>query len=735
MENLETLLNKQQYEAVVSNDKYLRIIAGAGSGKTRVLTYKIAYLIDNLQVKPSEILAITFTNKVAKEMKERIVKLINVNSKDLTIKTFHSFCSYFLRKEIYHNLGIPSNFTILDEDDQKNLIKQTCFFMKINKSDKIVEKAINFIRNEKGKGHYPADVKFNHDKDFSKLMEIFKNYELNKTELYCLDFDDLILRTIQILKTNMFTYKKWSNMYKYILIDEFQDTDDVQYELVRLLVGNDTKLVVVGDPDQTIYSWRGANQKIILDLGNDFHPLKSIVLNYNYRSTKNILDTANKLIDNNKMRYKKDLITENSNGAEVECFKGFTKQEEADYVIKQIIKLKAENNDFSYNQVAILYRASYVTNIFENRLTMNKIPFVIYGGIRFYQRLEIKLALAYIRLVNNFDDDISYLRIINVPRRKIGETTQNLIQEEAKRNNLSIFKYIDNIEKYDASLKANTIIALQTLNSKIKEAKQNFENEKKNKAGIIKKYLDDIGLTDYINSMEEDDDSNSRIGNLNYLIDELHTYFNESETATLDEYLENITLATAQDDLTNSDKVKLMTIHTAKGLEFDYVFVVCCNSDIFPSVKTLLEKPKEGLEEERRLCYVAFTRARKKLFVTCNSDYSFINSGNSTPSIFFKEAGLNINKPRKSQNTQIKRNTYNDMNKNLEDYKKSIKKLYENMNDRKKDLNYKVGDKVQHKKFGVGKVIELQDDILTIDFENEGIKKIIANHPSIEKIM
>ena len=235
--------------------------------------------------------------------------------------------------------------------------------------------------------------------------------------------------------------------------------------------------------------------------------------------------------------------------------------------------------------------------------------------------------------------------------------------------------------------------------------------------------------------MEEDDDSNSRIGNLNYLIDELHTYFNESETATLDEYLENITLATAQDDLTNSDKVKLMTIHTAKGLEFDYVFVVCCNSDIFPSVKTLLEKPKEGLEEERRLCYVAFTRARKKLFVTCNSDYSFINSGNSTPSIFFKEAGLNINKPRKSQNTQIKRNTYNDMNKNLEDYKKSIKKLYENINDRKKDLNYKVGDKVQHKKFGVGKVIELQDDILTIDFENEGIKKIIANHPSIEKIM
>lgn len=740
MLNFKEKLNDKQYEAVASEKRFLRIIAGAGSGKTRVLTYKIAYLIENKKINPEEILAITFTNKVANEMKERVHNLINIDTKELLIKTFHSFCTYFLRKEVYYNLGITSNFSIIDEDDQKDLIKNISKSLKYASTNKdpFISKAIKFIQKNKGLGLYPEKVEYNPNiKDFNKLLEVYKNYELTKTNLYTFDFDDLILRTIQILKSNNKTLIKWSNKYKYILIDEFQDTDNLQYEIVQLLVGNNTSLYVVGDPDQTIYTWRGANQNIILNLEHDFYPLSTIILNENYRSTKNILNKANNLISNNKQRYKKDLITNNEIGTDVVMYSGFNKEEEAEFVVSNIINLKAQEKDFSFNDVVILYRASYISNSFEKKLIASQIPFCVYGGVRFFQRLEIKYALAYFRLANNLDDDLSYLKIINVPSRKIGRQTLLHIQEEAKNNNVSIFDYIENIEKYSTKLKASIILSLQILNTFIKEANKKIIEGYEEVIGVLKTLIDNVKLIEYVNNLDEETNENNRGDNINSLFDDLYEFLKSDSENDLTLYLENIALASAQDDLVNTDKVKLMTIHTAKGLEFDYVFLVGCNKGVFPSERTLLESPIDGMEEERRLCYVAFTRAKKRLFVSCNKDYSYVSKSYGEPSIFIKEAKLNIKKSKINnyESSYLKFNTEERYKKyfNNEEFSQSIKNIIEDMNKNKQNTNYNIGDEVIHKVFGDGKIIEKNDDILSINFKNHGIKRILANHPSLSK--
>ena len=733
--NYQKELNQNQYEAVSSAEQYLRIIAGAGSGKTRVLTCRIVYLIKELNANPSSILAITFTNKVANEMKERAIKLLNeenivINRSELLIKTFHSFCCYFLRREIASNLNFSNNFIVLDEVDQKEFIKQSAVSLGFEKKDEIVNKAVNFIQKWKGKGYYPnnknIDIKFVGGDDILKIFEV---YEGLKNANYALDFDDLILKTIQILKINEKVRHKWQERLKNILIDEFQDTDDVQYELLNLLVGENSTLYVVGDPDQTIYTWRGANQDIILNLERDFPGLKTIILNQNYRSSKKILDVSNNLIAHNSLRFKKDLVTQNEEGADIELFNGFSRNEEADFVISNIIKLKSENPDFTYNDVAILYRSNYMSNAIEKKMFINKIPYVLYGSTKYYQRLEIKLMIAYFRLLLNPNDNISYLKIINAPRRKIGENTISLLQEECNRHKLSIYQYIEDISNYnDTKLRFTTIIALQTLNSIIKETNSILSSNNSDIVLTLKNYIEKIGLLSYIEDLENGED---RIENALSLYDDLANFLKESDDNTFGEYLENVALASAQDDVKDGDKVKLMTIHTAKGLEFKYVFVIFLNQDCFPNARSIIESPKTGIEEERRLCYVAFTRAKEKLFLSCNKEYSYVSGKDGVPSIFFKEAGLKFKKDVLFNNKRYE--TFNRINYS-EREKSSIVDMINKMNKKDVLVDYKVGDKVLHRSFGEGKVVNILDDILTIDFESQGKKNILKTFKGLEKI-
>lgn len=722
-------LNEKQLEAVTSDAQYLRIVAGAGSGKTKVLTYRIAYLIENQKVDPNAIIAITFTNKAANEMKERTRKLVNVSIQNLVIKTFHSFCAYFLRKEISYCLDYPRNFIIYDEEDKKSTIKKAGEILGYKKNSEEVKLSLRYIEHKKSLGIFPQDI------NLSKLefpqekqcVEIYSLYEKLKYEDRALDFDDLLLKTIQILENFADIRYKWQDEIKYILVDEFQDTNDIQYKLIKLLMNFNTNLFIVGDPDQTIYTWRGANQSIIMDLDKNFKNVKTIILNTNYRSTENILNTANNLISHNRYRIKKDLITSNGKGKTVECFKADTRNGEANWVINKIINLKATEKNFKYSDVAILYRASYLSSEFENKLVASKIPYDIYGGIRFYERKEVKLALSYFRVADNLNDDFYFLKIINEPKRKIGDATIQLIHEEAKSHGLHIYEYLKQIKDYDTEVKDGVILTLYSLIEKLETANVRLNSKEEAVVAILDDLLRDIEFNPYILTLEDGED---RLNNVKELLNQINSYFKQNETSLLSSYLENISLATSQDEVSDSESVKLMTIHTAKGLEFKYVFVVGLNKDIFPSMRTLDDDPIYGIEEERRLCYVAFTRAKKELYVSCNRDYSFIYKTGMEPSFFFKEANLNIDKNRENLYPKpvVNKPTYNYINSTNQSIFGTSKPK------ETKVVNWNIGDRLVHQKFGEGKVIDIIDDILVIDFNEQGIKKIISHYSGINKI-
>lgn len=728
MRNFLEELNRKQYEAVTSTSQFLRIIAGAGSGKTRVLTYRIAFLLENLGVSPWNILAITFTNKVANEMRERASALIGKSLKDLTIKTFHGFCAAFLRREISNTLGYPSTYIIYDEKDCVDRIKDACIECGIGKKDKMASVAESFIYAAKGLGLYPNDIKsgdlpgFENDK---KCLEVYRTYESLKFDDKALDFDDLILKTIHILKFYPEIRAKWSHYFKHILVDEFQDTNDLQYELLTLLMNENTSLYVVGDPDQTIYTWRGANQNIILDMNKTYPGLNTVILDKNYRSTKTILDHSNRLISKNRFRVKKDLITENELGNDVDCYCGYTRNEEADWVSKQIIKLKASEKDFSYNDVAVLYRSAYVSSSFENQFMMSRIPYIIYGGLRFYQRKEVKIAIFYLRLLVDINEDFSFFKVINEPKRKIGEQTAAILQQEAKENGHSGASYIKNIEEYpNTKLKFSVITSLTMMINKIEKARLKLIKNEGKVIDILKDYFNELGLEEYLIDLENGEE---RVQNVRALLDQIDSYFKNDSDATLRTYLENVSLSSAQDEVKDGEKVKLMTIHTAKGLEFKYVFVVGVTEGSFPSRRTMDEDPVYGLEEERRLCYVSFTRAMKRLFVTCNSDFTFVTGTSSVPSRFFKEADLSFYKKQTSSNA-------------LDDYRFRVQMAKTKFEEPKveekpkSNIDWNVGDVLRHNKFGVGRIISIKNDVLEVDFDEHGIKKIISYYVGLEKI-
>lgn len=738
--NLEQELNVNQLEAVTAEDQYLRIVAGAGSGKTRVLTYRIAYLIESLGVLPNRILAITFTNKVAREMNERAKKLLpDYNLSGLTISTFHSWCARFLRCEIDY-LGFSKNFLIYDDEDQERLVKAIGIDFGYKKSDDHNKAALDFICRNKMKGKLPSDVSVEKGSEFQKVLkDYFIEYEKRKSEANALDFDDLLIYSIKILEDCDEIRNKYAKRYEHILIDEFQDTNDVQFRLLTLLTNGLNSIFVVGDPDQTIYTRRGANQRVILDFDKIFQPTRSIVLNENYRSTPQILEAANNLISNNKKRIKKDLFTNNYSKEEVSLNVFDNSQKEATFIANKIIDLKKHDDTLEYKDFAVLYRSSYLSVKIENALVTRGIPYRVYGGIKFYARREIKDCLAYFHLLVNKRDDVSFERIINVPKRSIGDISFATLREEAKSANLSMMEYLDEIEKHNSELRPFVIQKLIQMRDLMNETSQKLFLNAEAYSEVLDDFLKKVGYYEHLSYLTEEEDED-RAENVHALIDDIRSYLTNHIDSNFEEYLQNVALLSAQDEIDGSDSVNLMTAHTSKGLEFKYVFIIGFSQGQFPNYRALEEGTEERIEEERRLAYVGMTRAKIKLFITYNYEYNYASQSSGQPSQFIQEARIKKNNSLTiSSKDSNGFNIYRyDMNKNnygngeRGGYKNADSKSFVNVM-KKNNIEWAIGDICHHTIFGDGVVTEIEGDIVTIDFENFGKKKILGSHHTLTK--
>ena len=714
MINLDTL-NKQQKEAVLASDKYIRIIAGAGSGKTRVLTTRIAYLILEKEVYQNKILAITFTNKAANEMKARIKKMLNDNNTGSWISTIHSLCVRILREDIL-SMNYPRNFTVLDADDQKSIIKEAYKQFNIDKQKFSINSLLDYIANNKS-----ADISCSRAYELAGAFSgektkatVYEYYVKRQGELYALDFDDLLLWTVRMFKRFPEILAKWQKRFEYILVDEFQDVDHVQYELIRLLTGNDNNLCVVGDPDQTIYTWRGADVNIIMNFEKDFSPCKTVILNENFRSSKNILAGANSVIKNNRNRVEKDLFTNNSENVKIIHYSAPGEEFEASYVANQITKLYNENN-IAYHDIAILYRSNYLSRSIEKAMLDNRIPYVIFGGVKFYERAEIKDALCYLRMALN-NDDLSFKRIINVPRRGIGNKTIDMIYDKAREDGITMYDACKNSSFLSGKTKKtiDEFVAMVEKWKKMVNVKPAFE--------MLEMILDDSGYR----KMLEDDREFERIENLKELINDMQNFTIDYPESTLDEYLQLVSLYGEKEQETKEEYVSLMTIHAAIGLEFDCVFVVGMSDGIFPSERSIAESIK-GVEEERRLAYVAYTRAKKMLYLTESSGFSYVLSKARVTSRFIDEIAedniVHVNKKKDISTVSY----IDDVADNNEEVKIVSKKI--------ESKSFKKGDKVEHAMFGLGVVTKVDGNFLNVAFKAPyGIKKIVKNHPSIKKV-
>lgn len=713
-------LNKEQKSAVVLIENPVRIIAGPGSGKTRVLTTKIAYLIDVIGIKPYRILALTFTNKAANEMKERLRSLIGEEKANKSfISTFHSFCYFFLREEIHHLQKFDNNFNILDGIDQDNILKEIYKKYEISKSDISYYFAKNFISYNKNNNISSEDL-IKDINDFSDPLEINKikiyfEYQKLLMSSNALDYDDLLIYTKQILDTFSDIKIKWSNKFDYFLIDEFQDTSKIQYEIINAIAINNN-LTIVGDPDQTIYSWRGADISFINNFDSLYKNSSTVTLVQNYRSTKNILKVANNLIKFNSNRLVKNLITENELGDKVEYYKAYSSENEAKWVYSQITKLK--NNNYQLKDIVILYRSNYYSRSIEDLLAIKAIPYKMIGGQKFYEREEIKNCLAFLRCIYK-PNDISLKRIINVPSRKLGDETLKKLINFAENRDMSLWESWEKyIEFIDISNDKKT--SLVTFIHQLKKYQSLIENKKEEKIGdILFKFLNDIG---YISMLEnyKDNLSISKIENINELISSINKWEETNPESSIEDYLNSISLEQIENKNNIANSLTLMTIHAAKGLEYKVVFVIGLNEGVFPSSKVIQADDENGesfgMEEERRLAYVAFTRAQEKLFISSASDpYSeYKKSYSNKPSRFIYESGLDLNEV-----------TYNEESSklSLDDYMKS------NPND------FEIGERIIHSVFGKGIVLDIKGDSIIIEFEEKkfGIKQLLKNHKSLEK--
>ena len=704
-------LNDKQKEAVIDDSKHLRIIAGAGSGKTRVLTMRIAYLIEQKHINPKNVLAITFTNKAANEMKNRISEMLGEAGDGAFISTIHSLCVRILKEEI-GVFGYPRNFTIVDGDDQKTILKEAYKEFNIDKKDLSYGSALDYIANckyEELSYEKALDQAYGEKKLVDKA-NVYKYYDERLKSLYALDFDDLILFTVRLFKLHKDVLKKWSSKFIYIHVDEFQDIDKTQYELIKLLSSTHDNVYVVGDPDQTIYTWRGADVNIIVNFDKDFKNTKTIILNQNYRSTNNILEGANSLIKYNKSRVPKDLFSENGDGDKIVHKTLPDETSEAYYVVSCIQSLLKQG--YEYNDIAILYRSNYLSREVEKVFIENRIPYVIYGGIRFYERMEVKDILSYLRLIVT-GDDLAFQRVINQPKRGIGQKSIDTIFSLAKENNISMYEVVKQ------GLFAKNQSVLGSFVDMVERWKSSLDGKP------LEEVLTDVFEQSGYRSMLEKENETERIENVKSLIDDIKDYQETYPGSTLADYLSMISLYTDKANTDGSASVSLMTIHASKGLEFKVVFVVGLSEGIFPSERTMLEQ--KGVEEERRLAYVAYTRAKEKLTLTDTSSFSYVVNSAKTTSRFVNEVDEkyieHLDKP------VLKQQSVFDV-----PFTTKISSIEPKKEAPRRPSRYRKSDVVIHKIFGEGVVVKCDGDFVTVAFSYpHGTKTIKADHPSIRK--
>lgn len=737
-------LNPPQREAVAQTEGPVLILAGAGSGKTRVLTHRIAYLMEEMGVNPWNILAITFTNKAAQEMRERVDKLVGFGSESIWVSTFHSACVRILRRHI-DNLGYDTNFTIYDTDDQKSLMKDVC--RKLNIDTKVYKERslLAQISHAKDELLTPDDMEMKAAGDYNmkKVASVYREYQAALRKNNALDFDDLIVKTVELFQNCGAVLEYYQERFKYIMVDEYQDTNTAQFKFISLLAQKYENLCVVGDDDQSIYKFRGANIGNILGFERVFPDAKVIRLEQNYRSTKNILNVANQVIANNTERKAKTLWTENEEGSKVHFRQFFNAYEEAEYVAGEIGKMKREGLG-SYRDCAILYRTNAQSRIFEEKFIAANIPYKLVGGVNFYARKEIKDLLCYLKTIDNARDDLAVQRIINVPKRGIGATTLGRVQDYADNMGISL---------YEALRVAEEVPSIGRSLSKI-DGFVTFIQSLKSKADVLsveellQEVIDDTG---YVAELEAEDteESRARIENIDELISKTVAYQEameeQNQPATLSGFLEEVALVADIDTVDpDQDYVLLMTLHSAKGLEFPKVFMVGMEDGIFPSHMTISYGDDGELEEERRLCYVGITRAMKDLTLTCAQQRMIRGETQyNKVSRFVREI------PRElvdlGHTIQEKKPKAEDLIPTPTKYSK-MKEILQSRNYKPREfkvtksgsLDYEVGDTVRHIKFGVGIVKEIveggRDYEVTVEFDKVGVKKMFASFAKLKKI-
>lgn len=694
-------LNEFQKEAVLYNDGPLLILAGAGSGKTRVLTTKIAYLIEDVNVHPYNILAITFTNKAAKEMKERIDGLIGERARGIQVSTFHSFGLKILRENC-EALGYDHNFVIMDSDDSltvvKKILKELDYDPKIY-NPRAIRNKISSCKNEM---MMPIEYERYAVSEYEKVvLKVYEKYEDKLHRNNSVDFDDLLILPIILFKKNPEILEKYQDRFKYILIDEYQDTNEAQYILSKMIGAKYRNICCVGDNDQSIYSFRGANYKNILNFEKDYKDAKTILLEENYRSTKNILNAANCVIKNNKSRKEKNLWTSNDDGEKIKYYRAYNERDEAQYVIRKIKELSVRNTN--YQDIAILYRTNAQSRILEEEMLKENIPYRVVGSFYFYSRKEIKDLIAYLRLIHNTKDNVSLTRVINTPKRGIGlKSIENLTRIADSQN----------ISMYDA-ISTGKELAFKEIIEKLRELSNELTLTE-----LIDKVLDATGMKKELES-ENTLESEVRLENLEEFKSITKSFEEREGLISLEDFLLEISLISDveeyKDDL---NRVSLMTVHSVKGLEFDHVFVVGMEEGIFPHMNSFMENSE--LEEERRLCYVAITRAKKCLHIVNTRRRTLFGKDQiNPPSRFIGEIDNNL------LETNVKQ----------EELETSKEKLDEKEVFRDEDVDYQVGDYVYHETFGSGRVVEVTNTLVSVAFKHpHGIKKLMKNHKKLAKV-
>ena len=737
-------LNPPQREAVAQTEGPVLILAGAGSGKTRVLTHRIAYLMDEKGVNPWNILAITFTNKAAQEMRERVDKLVGFGSESIWVSTFHSACVRILRRHI-DNLGYDTNFTIYDTDDQKSLMKDVCRKMNIDTKIYKERSLLAQISHAKDELLTPDDMEMKAAGDYNmkKVASVYREYQAALRKNNALDFDDLIVKTVELFEKCGAVLEYYQERFKYIMVDEYQDTNTAQFKFISLLAQRYQNLCVVGDDDQSIYKFRGANIGNILGFEHVFPDARVIRLEQNYRSTRNILNAANQVIANNTERKAKTLWTENEEGSKVHFRQFLNAYEEAEYVAGEIGKLK-RNGLGNYRDCAILYRTNAQSRIFEEKFIAANIPYKLVGGVNFYARKEIKDLLCYLKTLNNARDDLAVQRIINVPKRGIGATTLGRVQDYADNMGISL---------YEALRVAEEVPSIGRSLSKI-DGFVTFIQMLKSKADVmtVEEILQEvIDSTGYVAELEAEDteESRARIENIDELISKTVAYQEameeQNQPATLSGFLEEVALIADIDTVDpDQDYVLLMTLHSAKGLEFPKAFMVGMEDGIFPSHMTISYGDDGEMEEERRLCYVGITRAMKDLTLTCAQQRMIRGETQyNRVSRFVREI------PRElvdlGHTIQEKKPKVEELIPTPAKYSK-MKEILQGRNYKPREfkvtkansLDYEVGDTVRHIKFGVGIVKEIveggRDYEVTVEFDKVGVKKMFASFAKLKKI-